>query len=286
MITADTLYTDIIRRLPSWVTRGLSRVRREGVLLYGDDLFGGGQYAGDPVNLFEALAKDPVYGPLVTLMGEHYAWCEVLINQALIEWAGNEWLDLHAADRGTSRRPAEPDDQLRARLRTVPDKATENALQLACEAVAGVGNVEVFTLRNRFLSWARAGQPLARARRDRAFYDHTPRWGRPVTPKPRAQRRDVDMIWSRAHWRLAPWSDHRFPLRAKPAPLNPFLVSCVLVRPLSLAVHTAWQRRMAWSRAHWGGTTPDLQAYKRLRQAAEETRAAGTHVEIWITNED
>jgi len=284
--TADTLYTGFTARLPGWLFRGLERVRREGPLLYGDDSFAAGLYAGDPAILFENLPKDAVFGPLTTMMGEHYAWFAALLQQTFLTYAHAEWLDLHAADRGASRRTLEPDDQLRPRLRQIADKATETAILAACEAVVGAGQAEVFTLRNRMIAWADKIGPMGRARRDRSFYNFIPRWGRPVTPIPRPHRHDVDMLWSRSHWELAAWSDPRFGLRRAPAPLNPFLVSIVLVKPQEIVLSTAWRRAMAWGRSPWGGTTPDLGKYKRLRQAVEETRAAGIHVEIWITPED
>ena len=61
--------------------------------------------------------------------------CESWVDATFILRAQGSWLDLHAADRGTSRKLGESDVSLRNRLRTPEDAVTIPALEDACDAI-------------------------------------------------------------------------------------------------------------------------------------------------------
>lgn len=262
----DEIYQAQRRRFPAWLLRSLATAfSPQTNPIYGDGtLFGEAAYL-TPGDLREEVhAKDPVIGSLTLGAAAATQTIQWLLAQTSLSLAEGDFLDLHGRDRGQPRRSQEHDDDYRARLRGLPEVATEQALEQAAGAV--VPGTVVFTLRSRQLAWGRHHWGTNR------------RWGVTVIPvSRRGAARTV--VWGNGRWGTTAWSSLGF--RGPVPQFSPWLVSVALAPRLPSPVAYYW-RRAHWSRFAWASPTADHPAYKALRQALEERRAAGTTILIWI----
>ncbi|HLP67136.1 MAG TPA: hypothetical protein VK181_06405 [Rhizobium sp.] len=272
--TSDELYLDLRRRMPGWAFYGLTRTRIPAASpLYNEGaLFDGGQLYEEPtVESNETVAKDPIFGSLCALFADFYVWHAWLVRQAYLGFAEGEWLDLHAADRGTQRKTQENDEALRRRLRTIPDRVTESAIKAAVDEVLCIGESQVFTLR------------LEEAFDEADFFDGGKRLAGNLIPRPLGDDTPIDRaFFDVSFFDQSAWSDGSL---FGPIPIldaSAWLVAVVLVVPQEWGPFTFWDRDAYFDVSFFGDVNPDLACYKAIREAAEETKAAGVKVEIWI----
>lgn len=261
----DDIYRALRRRFPSWMLRSLVvAFSPQPSPIYADGmLYGEGTYL-TPRDIREELApKDPVFGALTLGAAGATMTIRRLLAQSQLSLAEGDFLDLHGRDRGISRRSGEDDDAYRARLRSLPEVATEQALEDAANAV--IPESEAFTLRSRQLAWGRH------------HWGTDKRWAVTVLPVTRLGATRT-IVWGSGRWNQAAWSSMGF--RGPEPPYSPWLVSIALVPKLPSGVANYW-RRAHWSRFAWSSDAPNP-AYKALREALEERSAAGTTILIWI----
>jgi hypothetical protein len=273
MMTADDIYAEIQRRLPGWATQALAKTRIAPTPFLGEAFLGDWFLLESPEELWERLAKDPIFGAIAAQFASYHEFLAWLMQQTRIGTAEGPWLDLHASERSLPRRNAESDDRLRARLRRVPDAIIERAIKAAVDAQLPPGiECECFTLRYRQLAWGRH------------HWGTNKRWAVTVLPAPRGTVRRT-LHWGRGHWRVDAWSAYNLQ-KGPPYRESPWQVALVVVPRLLRTVKSYWRRTHYWSRTHWGGSTPDTDRYAAIRQAVETTRAAGITVWIWIEPEE
>lgn len=103
----------------------------------------------------EQLREFEFTGGSATLVRDAQEALEYWFSQALITTAVGatgsdpDWLNQHAADRGTSRQDGESDAELRSRLRTFSDALTLPVMLEAVQDIAGVGAAIVEASYNR-----------------------------------------------------------------------------------------------------------------------------------------
>jgi hypothetical protein len=268
--SGDALYLDMMRRVPSWLMKGLTRRRvTVDVPMYGAMDWGDFAWLADGLPV-ERVAKDPIYGGAAHVWADFQRWLERLISQTEIGRAQGEWLDLHGVERGIPRLTDEQDRDYRRRLSLIPDRVTESALHFAAIQVVGfVDVIDVFTLRYREGIWGRT------------FWGRARLWTKSVLRRPRAPNEPrATGYFSATYWGDAHWCSLGIP-RGPQGKDTPFAVAVVVVRAPLRRVSTFW-RRAFWGRSFWGGTEVDQQKCRQLRESIEATRAAGVEVQIWL----
>ncbi|MBI1291823.1 hypothetical protein GC173_11355 [bacterium] len=268
--SGDALYLEMMRSVPSWLMRGLTRRRvTVDVPMWAAMAWGDFAWLGDGLPV-EQVAKDPVFGAAAHVWADFEQWLERLLAETEIGRAEGEWLDLHGVERGIPRLPRETDYDYRIRLGLIPDRVTEGALRAAAERVVGAAAVlDVFTLCYRQGTWGRS------------FWGRGARWATPVMPRPlgAAQPRSTG-YWGRSYWRDSYWCSFGIP-RGPRFRDTPFAVAVVVVRTPMRRVSTFW-RRSYWGRSFWGGSEIDAARCRQLREEIEATKAAGVEVQIWL----
>jgi hypothetical protein len=310
--TSDQLYLDMGRKMPGWVTRGLSRVVvPEASPIAGEGLgvMAGEFLAMEPVSEGqETTPKDPVYGALCGAFADHYTWLADLMEECSIETATGEWLDLHAEGRGFARFTGEDDGSLRARIRTAPAAATHAAIRTAVNAIGRGGSViRAIDYAERTLDLGEgpveieAGAVIADGddwpirfedltAGDHVTIDDQLPDGRPIQWVRRLvyvfTLRDRQLAFDQDYWDQGFWGWGVLPVDeggALPSP-NGRNVAIVVVPPQTVSEPTYWDQ-FYWDQAFWGGTWEDENRYQAIYDAARRTAAAGVITLLW-TQED